>query len=537
MAIEDLTAISRLQALMELTRLVGGEESIPSLLDAIAQLLADTVGFEGVVINVHRAEWDDFEAVAVVGSEQMREELLGATYDNRQFTDLALDQRFARRGAYFIPEGAVDWDAHGGARYLAAVDPAGDPEAWHPGDELFVPCRDSEGRILAIISLGEPVSGRRPTDAELDFLVAVGKHAALAIEHARIAILAARHRGALEHLLSVSTQLAEMGSTESVLESVCAGVQRGLGFQKVIIELLDPATRTLSPRATAGFQAGCEPSWEVTEATLDQLLHPDYEIGGCYLLGEEDALTLAPQDFGGFRSEMNGRGPRAWNHHWLFVPLRDQTGGIVGRIWADDPEDRLLPSKARLELLAVFANQATMAIVSAGQVERLRVLADEDALTGLLNRRAFMRELEQEVERSRRYGRPLTLVLCDLDHFKLLNDTHGHPAGDRALCHVAHVLATGLRSGDRAFRIGGDEFALLLPETVRAQAATAVRRVSAAFEAHAEASVPGLRVSCGVATLPDDAADGEALIRQADSALYAEKRARQEPARRPVVAL
>src|SRR4051794_30465039 len=116
MSREDLTAITRLQALLELTSLVGGEESIPSLLDATAQLLADTVGFHGIVINVHRPEWDDFQAVAVVGPEQMREELLGATYDRGEFAAVALDERFARRGAYFIPEGAVDWDATGGAR-------------------------------------------------------------------------------------------------------------------------------------------------------------------------------------------------------------------------------------------------------------------------------------------------------------------------------------------------------------------------------------------------------------------------------------
>src|SRR3954454_14725966 len=537
MSLEDLTAIARLQALMELTRLVGGEESIPSLLDAIAQLLADTVGFRGVVINVYRPEWDHFEAVAVVGSEQMREELLGETYDHAQFTDLILDERFARRGAYFIPEGSVDWDACGGARYLPAVDTGGDPDAWHPEDELFVPGRDSEGRILAIISLGEPVSGRRPTDAELDFLVAVGKHTALALEHAQSAVTAARHRRALEHLLAVSTQLAEMGSTESVLQSVCDGVRRGLGFHKVLIELLDPASGTLSPRATAGWPEGEEPRWEIPEAALDALLAPDFEIGGCYLMPDSEAATLSPYDVGGFRSKMNGRGPRAWSDHWLFVPLRDRTGRIVGRIWADDPEDRLLPSTARLELLAVFANQATMAIVAAGQVELLRVLADEDALTGLRNRRAFMRELEQEVERALGYGRPLTLVLCDLDHFKMLNDTLGHPAGDRALCHVGEVLATELRGGDRAFRIGGDEFALLLPETSPCQAAVAVARVCRAFEEHAEGPFTTLRVSCGVATLPHDAADGEALIRQADAALYAEKRARQEPAQRPLTSL
>jgi diguanylate cyclase (GGDEF)-like protein len=537
MSLEELTAIRRLEALVELTRLVGAEGPGDAFLDEVARLLADTVGFSGVVINVHRPAWDDFEAVAVVGAQDMRDELLGATYPLDDFTKLALDERFERRGAYFIPDGAVDWDAHDGARYISASGAGDAPDAWHPGDELFVPCRDSEGRILAIISLGEPVTGRRPSDVELDFLVAVGKHAALALENAQRAAVGRRHLAALELLLAVSSKLAEQASTESVLQSVCEGVRRALEFQKVLIELRDPVTGLLSPRASAGWPSGEEPQWEVCDETLDALVDPKFEVGGCYLLPEAEALRRAPQDFGDFRSKMNGRGPLAWNNHWLFVPLHDQSGAIVGGIWADDPADRLLPSKARLEVLALFANQATMAIISAGQVERLRVLADEDALTGLHNRRAFMRELEVEVDRSVRYGRPLTLVLCDVDHFKLLNDTHGHPGGDRALCHVAHVLKTGLRTGDGAFRIGGDEFALLLPETTGVQAPVAVRRVSDAFEEHTDPPFTGLRVSCGVAALSPDVTDAETLIREADLALYAEKRARQEPARRPIIAL
>jgi diguanylate cyclase (GGDEF)-like protein len=268
----------------------------------------------------------------------------------------------------------------------------------------------------------------------------------------------------LELLLRVCSKLVEQAPTESILQAVCEGAD-GLGFQNVLVELRDAATGPRSP---------------------------------------------APED-----------------EHRLSVPLRDQSGEMVGRLSADHPED---PTEARLHALELFADLASTAIVSA----RLR---DEDALTGLHNRRAFMRELAAEVERAQRYGRPLTLVLCDVDHFKLLNDTHGHPGGDRALFHVAAVLRTGLRSEDGAFRIGGDEFALLLPETTGPRAAAAVRRVSEAFEAHTDPPFTGLRVSCGVATLPSDAADAEALIRQADNALYAEKRARQEPARRPVIAL
>ena len=180
-----------------------------------------------------------------------------------------------------------------------------------------------------------------------------------------------------------------------------------------------------------------------------------------------DTVARAGQAFADSGSQMHGRGPRAWDRHRLYVPLRDATGAIVGRIWADEPEDLLVPSRARLEALALFAGQATLAMVSAGQLEQLRILADQDPLTTLPNRRAFMRELEAEVVRAGRYGHPLALVIGDVDDFKLINDTYGHPAGDQALCEVADTLRAGLRTSDAAFRLGGDEFALLLPETTR----------------------------------------------------------------------
>jgi diguanylate cyclase (GGDEF)-like protein len=258
------------------------------------------------------------------------------------------------------------------------------------------------------------------------------------------------------------------------------------------------------------------------------LLDPAFEIGGCYLIPYADAVARTGHAYADFGSRLHGRGPRAWDRHRLFVPLRDATGAVVGRIWADEPEDRLLPSRARLEALALFAGQATMAIVSAGQLEQLRVLADQDPLTGLANRRAFMRELEHEVERARRYGHPLTLAIGDVDRFKQINDTHGHPAGDRALCVVADTLRAGLRANDGAFRLGGDKFALLLPETTREETAEVVRRLYHGYRDTAPEPFADLRMSAGFATLPADGGDAESLIRHADAALYEFKRRRAE---------
>ena len=124
-----------------------------------------------------------------------------------------------------------------------------------------------------------------------------------------------------------------------------------------------------------------------------------------------------------------------------------------------------------------------------------------------------MRELDAEVQRAVRYGHELALVIGDVDDFKLINDTLGHPAGDQALCEVAETLRAGLRTTDAAFRLGGDEFALLLPETTREEAAAVVRASTLPSARRRRRTFADLRISCGFATAPADGADGEALIR------------------------
>lgn len=157
----------------------------------------------------------------------------------------------------------------------------------------------------------------------------------------------------------------------------------------------------------------------------------------------------------------------------------------------------------------------------------LRRLATRDALTGLLNRRAFDALLAEETERAMRLGRPLSLIIFDLDHFKSVNDTHGHPAGDAVLAAVAHTLEAGVRVIDRVARIGGEEFAALLMETDGAGGLeTACRLVGAMRGLSVETAGVVLKptVSAGVAALPVHANTGEGLLAAADRALYEAKR-------------
>jgi two-component system cell cycle response regulator len=162
-------------------------------------------------------------------------------------------------------------------------------------------------------------------------------------------------------------------------------------------------------------------------------------------------------------------------------------------------------------------------------LEALRRLATRDELTGLLNRREYERILAEEEERSARFGNPLSLVIVDLDRFKAINDLHGHPAGDAVLREAARRIAGAVRSVDRAARIGGEEFALILVQTDRASALEVARRAIAAVAAEPIAAGGGrllsVTASAGVAELPSDADTARGLFAAADRALYAAKTA------------
>jgi len=253
-----------------------------------------------------------------------------------------------------------------------------------------------------------------------------------------------------------------------------------------------------------------------------------FEAEGCYLIPREEAEAHVPNTSGIYRSTRNGRGTWAWQHHWLAVPLRGRDGSCLGVVFADDPVDRLLPTRERLQALRLFADQATVALESVAQYERQRYLAEHDALTSLRNRHAFMDELAVAL-RSVPLGQPVALVYCDLDRFKELNDARGHAAGDEALADFARILADSIRSDDSAFRIGGDEFALLLPGCDEREAERVVERALDSWAAtwSGDEAQPHLGASFGIAVCRRDAeANVEELLRRADEAMYEAKRTR-----------
>ena len=178
-----------------------------------------------------------------------------------------------------------------------------------------------------------------------------------------------------------------------------------------------------------------------------------------------------------------------------------------------------LPSQAPLLVARTRQLVATQLYV-----ERLRSEADRDYLTGLANRRRFRKALGQEVERWRRYELPCALVLIDVDHMKRINDTHGHPAGDRVIRSVADAIEELSRDNDTAARLGGEEFALLLAGAASDKAVLAAERLRRAVCEVPVEEVGVVTVSLGVASCPAHARNERELFSAADAALYSAKR-------------
>jgi diguanylate cyclase (GGDEF)-like protein len=204
------------------------------------------------------------------------------------------------------------------------------------------------------------------------------------------------------------------------------------------------------------------------------------------------------------------------------APLVTADHHVLGTLCVIDSRARTL-SPTKQQILKVLARRVVAALDTRSEVASLQILSNTDALTGLHNRRAFNAIFTEEFISAKRAGKPLSLMLCDIDHFKRFNDTLGHPAGDRLLQMVSNALRRGARGTDHVARLGGDEFAVILPNTTCDVARQLADRLRNAVQAQFEGE-PAVTLSVGVADLQPRMGDAATLFSDADRALYDAKR-------------
>jgi diguanylate cyclase (GGDEF)-like protein len=383
------------------------------------------------------------------------------------------------------------------------------------GSLAVFPLFAGESALGVLCVIDTPLS-----EAETALLAAFCHMAALALSNALLREKLSRSTLELERSNRIRERLTPLLSWEQVIEAVFEEAVLLAGAREASLMLFDRAHRTLRVKQAHG--------------THTAVLQAVSVAAGDGIAGSvaADGRPLLVQDLANDARLHRPQRPRYRTASCIVVPLLVR-GRVIGVINLADKDTDAAFGIEDLNAVLLVTAHASWALQSSalhGRMCELREQAVTDSLTGLANRRYLETRLREEAGRARRHGSAFTLMMVDLDNFKTYNDREGHPAGDALLTAAARVIRAAARDTDLVCRYGGDEFALVSPETHVEEALMLAERIRNAVETHAFdlpglPAAGGLTLSVGVAGFPVDTDDPDALVRAADSALYRAKSA------------
>lgn len=321
----------------------------------------------------------------------------------------------------------------------------------------------------------------------------------------------------LSLLYDIGQSVNAMVDLDQLYANITVTLHRYLKIEEFAIMMFDEQKEELMVRAASGF---------ADDATV---LKARFRKGeGISGLVAETGRKMYIRDTSREKRFLHYKGERLTrSRSFLSLPLvvKAEVLGVInfgrGEVGAFSATD--------VKMLSLVAHQVALAVANARLYTKTRELSVKDDLTGVYNRRHFQQMLQMEWKRAVRFGRELSVIMLDVDHFKNYNDTHGHLKGDDVLRHLGKLLLKNLREVDTVARFGGEEFVLLLPDTDKHGAIAVAEKVRKLVEAHRfeehATNGPMITISAGLSTFPDDVGEMEDLVDDADIALYRAKEA------------
>ena len=360
----------------------------------------------------------------------------------------------------------------------------------------------------------------------------------------------AKARQELSTLFEISNAMHKTLELEQILFIILTGVtsHTGLGFNRAMLLLLDAQGKNLEGKMGIGPDNGDEARriWSLIDKQkmdLDDLVnsysHSKQALNNSLFFNQVASVKVAVVEPEGgilakafcdgmplhIKRENFASFPNDtlftifYSDEFVVVPLKAKDKSI-GLIVADNLFTRRTITKDDIRVLMTFANQAGMAIENSQLYERAIVKSHKDSLTDLWNHGYFQYTLEDKMKNSKDRWGVLSVILADIDNFKIYNDTWGHQKGDEILAKISRIILDSSRKIDTVCRYGGEEFAIILPDSSKKDTAIIAERI----RANVEQTEQKISMSLGVASFPEDGVTKDELIRSADGALYEAKR-------------
>jgi diguanylate cyclase (GGDEF)-like protein len=483
------------EALYETGKILNSSLDLETVLDRLLEAIARVVPYDsGCVMLVHNGS---ASVVRMRGYEQY-----GVTSDlvTQIPFDIQTTAAFREMGASHRPMLVSDTREY--SEWVVF------PSSRHVLSWVGAPMVN-RGQVIGFLSLDKIQAGfYQPEHAQnLDIFAA---QAVLAIQNAQLFESARQHAKENLMLKDAAAAVTSALELEQVLESILSQLERVVHYDSATIFLTEGDYLRIV--AVRGFP---DPSRVIgTIFSINDVLVLEADRNQAPIM-IEDAST---------DPRFNGWCGTRYTRGWLGLPLFVR-GEMIGFLTLDSRQPHAY-REAETNLAWAFAHQASIAIDNARLFKQVHHLAITDPLTGIFNRRHFFELASVEFERASRYSQPLSLLMWDIDHFKTVNDTHGHRIGDQVLRMVAERGRQNLREGDLLGRYGGEEFVALLNGADRESARIIGERVRIAIEREpylVEGGDVSISISVGVADL-DDCQSLEVMLDRADQALYQAKR-------------
>jgi diguanylate cyclase (GGDEF)-like protein/PAS domain S-box-containing protein len=454
-------------------------------LDAVAGAVVEYIGFGVAAVNMREPD-GSFKVVAVAGSESASQQLLGTTIAKEMmFAELMHSEEWG--SLWFIPhERSPVALPH---TWVPDIEISDDPDAWHPMDQLFAPLSTPTGELVGLLSVDLPADGRVPGLVQRELLEALAVQAGVAIASAKLTeeLHAEREQLRLEH--------QRLAASEAAFRFSFDGSETGM------------ALISLTKAELGRFQRANEAFGRIFGFPAADLTRHPIEA----LVNRQDVMELRHQLEAASAGELKN-----FRMQSRFARADDE------EVWVSLTATVIDPGDEQSRFLMLHAADVT---------ERRRREADlefqagHDSLTGLPNRRLLLQRLEDAVIRARRHGRRTTVLFCDLDGLKLVNDHYGHLVGDAVLQETAARLVEQTRTRDTVARLGGDEFVILVEDLDEEDADRLCIRIRASFDMPLDATGVPLGISIGRETITATSPDSLGVLRLADEAMYRTKRA------------